>query len=385
MPLGNYKIDALSQSISLILTGFKKTIKTHKQMTASRRKYTGTDKLVTTITAWLATMALLVIAGWGSMTVWRSWRYQETNDAQVDEYINPVTCRVTGYIKKIYYQENQAVKEGDTLVVIEDNEYKIHRAEAEAALASAKAQVQVLESNIKTAGKEAQVNLAQIDAVKAKLWHQQQEYARFQQLVATASVTQQQFENIKAAMEIAQGEYRTIRNTYAAAAAKVEDIQSQKAVALAEVSRREALLDKANLDVTYTIIRAPYDGKVGKKMIQLGQLVQAGQTLAFIVDLEEGKWVVANYKETQIKEMYVGENVEVAVDALPGEQFHGQVASLSPATGSRFSLLPPDNATGNFVKIVQRIPVRIKLTDEPAKLIPLRAGMNATVIIKNKG
>jgi membrane fusion protein, multidrug efflux system len=131
-------------------------------------------------------------------------------------------------------------------------------------------------------------------------------------------------------------------------------------------------------------ITAPYDGKIGKKTIQKRQLVQPGQTLAFIVDLEEGKWVIANYKETQIREMYVGEPVEIETDAFPGQTFHGRIESLSPATGSRFSLLPPDNATGNFVKIIQRIPVRIRLTDDQAKVKNLRAGMNAEVTIKNR-
>jgi membrane fusion protein (multidrug efflux system) len=353
-------------------------------MTTPKNKYTRTDQLITKATAWVAATVILVLGIWGSITAWRSWQYEETNDAQVEEYINPLTARVTGYIQEIRYEENQEVKAGDTLVVIEASEYRIHEAEAEAALAHARAQIRVLETSIESAGKNARVNLSQIAAAKAKRWHQEQDYARYQKLLATESATQQQFEKVKTALEVARADFETLEVTYQANLAKMEDIGSQKAVALAEIKRREAILARARLDVTYTIITAPYDGKIGKKTIQKGQLVQPGQTLAFIVDLEEGKWVIANYKETQIRRMYVGELAEIETDAFPGVTFHGRIESLSPATGSRFSLLPPDNATGNFVKIIQRIPVRIRLTDDKASIKSLRAGMNAEVTIRNK-
>jgi membrane fusion protein (multidrug efflux system) len=332
----------------------------------------------------VAATLILVLGIWGLSTLWRSRQYEETNDAQVEEYINPVTARVTGYIQEIRYRDNQQVQAGDTLVVIEDSEYKIHEAEAAAALAHARAQIRVLETSIASAGKTARVNLSQIAAAKANRWRQEQEYSRYQKLLASESATQQQFEKVKTALEVAQADYETLQGTYQANLAKMEDIESQKAVALAEIQRHEALLARARLDVSYTIITAPYEGKIGKKTIQKGQLVQAGQTLAFIVDLEEGKWVIANYKETQIRKMYVGQPVEVATDAFPDVTFAGRIESLSPATGSRFSLLPPDNATGNFVKIVQRIPVRIRLTDNKARIKNLRAGMNAMVSIKTR-
>ena len=142
------------------------------------------------------------------------------------------------------------------------------------------------------------------------------------------------------------------------------------------------MLNRNKLDVSYTIITAPYDGKMGRRTIQAGQLIQVGQTLAYIVDIEAGKWVIANFKETQVGKMRVGEAVEVKADAFPGKTFHGTIESLSPATGSRFSLLPPDNSTGNFVKTVQRIPVRIRLTDNKNTIDPLRAGMNANVVVR---
>ncbi|MCC9138332.1 HlyD family secretion protein [Pontibacter silvestris] len=351
-------------------------------MSSPKKNYTETDKLITRITAWAASVILVVLAGWGGYTLYQLWSYEETNDAQVEEYINPVTSRVTGYISKIYYTDNQSVKAGDTLIVLDNNEYQIQQYEAEAALANAQAQLVVLQSSIATSSTNALVSQAQIGAAKAKLWKQEQEYDRYQKLLKAESVTQQQFENVKTALDVARAEYQANLNAYQASLGKTNDIEAQLAVAQAEVKRREAILERAKLDVDYTVIRAPYDGKMGRKTIQKGQLIQAGQTLAFIVDQEQGKWVIANFKETQIKDMHEGQAVIVETDAFPGEEFHGTIESLSPATGSRFSLLPPDNATGNFVKIVQRIPVRIKLTDNVDKVDQLRAGMNANVSLR---
>lgn len=351
-------------------------------MSSLKKNYTETDKLITKITAWVASVILIALAGWGGYTLYQLWNYEETNDAQIEEYINPVTSRLTGYISKIYYTDNQQVKAGDTLLVLDNKEYQIQQYEAEAALANAKAQLAVLKSNITTSGTNARVSQAQIGAAKAKLWKQEQEYERYKKLLEAESVTQQQFENVKTALDVARAEYQANLNAYQASLGKTNDIEAQVAVAEAEVKRREAVLERAKLDVTYTVITAPYDGKMGRKTIQKGQLIQAGQTLAFIVDQEQGKWVIANFKETQIKDMHEGQAVIVETDAFPGEEFHGSIESLSPATGSRFSLLPPDNATGNFVKIVQRIPVRIKLTDNATKVAQLRAGMNANVSIR---
>ena len=149
----------------------------------------------------------------------------------------------------------------------------------------------------------------------------------------------------------------------------------------AEIKRREALVSRSSLDLDYTVIRAPYDGKMGRRTVQEGQSIQAGQTLAFIVDKTSGKWVVANFKETQLKDMQEGDLAEVSADAYPGKKFQGKIVSISGATGSSFSLLPPDNSSGNFVKIVQRVPVRIRLTQQNSEIDPLRAGMNVNVSI----
>ncbi|QJD94847.1 HlyD family secretion protein [Mucilaginibacter robiniae] len=349
---------------------------------SKKDQYTETDKLITRITAWIAGIILLALIIWGGIAIYNLYLYEETNDAQVQEYINPITSRVSGFITKINYEENQDVKKGDTLLTIDNSEYQLQQQEAEAGLANAQAQLQALGSNIQTSAQTSQVNKAQIAAAKARLWHQQQEYARYKKLYDVESATQQQLENVETALAVARSDYQSTLNNYQASLSKVNDTRVQRAVLQAEIKRRQALLNRNKLDVGYTLIKAPYNGKMGRLTIQEGQQIQVGQTLAFIVDQDAGKWVIANYKETQLRYMHVGDKAEVEADAFPGHQFNGRIISLSPATGSSFSLLPPDNSTGNYVKIVQRVPVRIRLIDSPAVIAPLRAGMNCNVIIR---
>ncbi len=344
--------------------------------------YTSTDKLITRVTAWIAGIILIALLVWGGISLYNLYLYEETNDAQVQEYINPVTSRVGGYIREIRYEENQDVKKGDTLIIIDNSEYQLQQQEAEAALANARAQLQALSSNIQTTAQSSQVNQSQIAAAKARLWHQQQEYARYKKLYDVESATQQQLENVQAALQVAQSDYRSAVESYQTSLSKVNDTRVQRAVLEAEIKRREAIVNRNKLDVGYTIIRAPYRGKMGRRTIQNGQQIQAGQTLAYIVDQQAGKWVIANFKETQLRHMHVGETAEIEADAFPGQKFEGRIVSLSPATGSSFSLLPPDNSTGNFVKIVQRVPVRIALIDSANTIALLRAGMNTNVLVK---
>jgi membrane fusion protein (multidrug efflux system) len=351
-------------------------------MNKQNNSYTATDRLITRITTWVAGIIALCLLIWGVITAFHLFKYEETNDAQVEEYINPITARVSGYIKEIRYDENQDVKKGDTLLIIDNREYQLQQQEAEAGIQNAKDQVKTLESNTETAAKIAQVNNVQIASAKAKLVRQQLEYARYQKLFDAESATKQQMENVQTALDVAQSDYQAALNNYQASLSKINDTKSQVSPLLSEIKRREFVLQRNNLDVSYTVITAPYAGKMGKRTIQPGQQIQVGQTLAFIVDKETGKWVVANFKETQLHNMHVGQTVEVTTDAYPDVNLKGQISSLSPATGSRFSLLPPDNSTGNFVKIAQRIPVKIKITDTNPVVGLLSAGMNASVTIR---
>lgn len=340
-----------------------------------------TDRLISRITTIIAAIVVVCLGIWGINTLLQHMKFEETNDAQIDEYINPVVAKVTGYIEEIRYEENQEVKKGDTLIIIDNSEYAAQQQEAEASLLNARAQVTVLESNVTTSAQTARVYESQIAAAKAKLVNQEQEYDRYKKLYDVESATKQQLEKVEAALAVARSDYKTAQDAYQASLAKINEAKVQQSALNAEIKRREAVVTKNDLNVSYTIITAPYNGKMGRRTIQPKQLVQAGQVLAYIVDWEAGKWVVANFKETQIRHMNIGETASIVVDAFPGKKLTGKIESLSAATGSRFSLLPPDNATGNFVKIAQRIPVRIRLNGTPEELKQLSAGMNVNVSV----
>lgn len=351
----------------------------------SKPKQNNTDKLITRITSAVALLLLAGLVAWGIRYWFFSLRFEQTNDAQVEEYINPVAVKVTGYISRINFEENEEVKKGDTLVVIDNSEYQAQQQESVAALENARAQLQVINSSVGTQVQMAEVAESVIEAAKARLWNASKEYDRYEKLLAAEAVTMQQFENVKTALDIAKSELKSVQEQHKASLSRVTDIANQKQAAFSEVRRREAVVNQQRLQVSYTVITAPYNGKMGRRIIQEGQLVTAGQTLGFIVDAEAGKWVVANFKETQLRHMKLGDYTSIELDAYPGKKYKGVVESFSGATGSKFALLPPDNSTGNFVKIAQRIPVRIRLLAEKGPLLGITAGMSATVTVeKNK-
>ncbi|WP_313154135.1 HlyD family secretion protein [Sphingobacterium multivorum] len=343
-----------------------------------------TDKIVVSLTKWLGITLFVGIIIWAAVYFFEGYRYEQTNDAQIDAYLSPINAKVGGYIRKIYYKDNQQVKKGDTLVVIEQDEYGLKRDAASAELMSAQAKLPILAASEETQVKSIAVIKAQLEGAKARLNQQQKEFDRYKNLLADESTTQQKFDNISATLSITQSDYDQTKASLQVAESKLNDFRVQHNAIKAEIKIKEALLKRQELDIRYAVITAPFDGQIGKKTIQAGQLIQPGQTLAFLVNRAEEKWVMANFKETQIGKFKIGQAVSIEVDAFPNEEFKGTIESLSPTTGSRYSLLPPDNATGNFVKIIQRIPVRIKLIDIPEKLTKLSAGMNANVyILKN--
>lgn len=343
-----------------------------------------TDKIVVRITQWFGILLLAGIILWAGLYFWKGYHYEQTNDAQVDAYLSPINAKVGGYISKIYYQDNQKVRKGDTLVQIEPDEYGLKKKAALAALSAARAKLNILSAGEETQLKNIEVSKARMSGFRAKLDQQQREYERYKQLLAEESTTPQKFENVHTALLINKSDYAESAASISVAESKLKDIKAERSAINAEIKIKEALLEREDLDMTYTVITAPFDGQLGRKTIQEGQLIQAGQTLTFLTNQTEDKWVVANFKETQIGDFKAGQKVNVEVDAFPGQHFSGLIESMSSTTGSRYSLLPPDNATGNFVKVIQRIPVRIKLTDTKDKLSKLSAGMNANVyLLKN--
>ena len=291
-----------------------------------------------------------------------------------------MNARVGGFIKEIRFNEYQPVHKGDTLVVIEDSEYRLQLAQAEANLQRELAGGDVTSSTIGVTRQNMSVSDAGVDEASVRLENARIDDQRYAQLLKSDAVTQQQYDKVHTAYLEAQARYeQAVRSRGTLAKTETEQghrlTQNQAAV---KVARAQIQLAKLNL--SYTVIIATADGVVGKKDIHVGQLVQPGQTMASIVDNSE-LWVVANYRETQLPNIHVGSKVNITVDAVPGVAFKGTVERISDATGSAYSMIPQDNATGNFVKVEQRIPVRIHLDADKKAQSKLRAGMNVVCVI----
>ncbi len=350
-------------------------------MSENLNKYQKADRIVLKTSYIVAICILCALGVWGSVHVYRFFLYEETNDAQVKEYINPILSRTGGFVQEIKYFDHQKVMKGDTLLVLDKNEAFVELQKTQAEILAAEAQIKVLESEIQIAKSSANINKAKIKASEAHLWKQQKDFDRYEKLFENEAVTQQQFEEVKTKLDIAQSDFAAMQNTYVNSQDKIADEEAKLAVAKANLKQKLALLENVKLDIKYTVIQAPSDGYMGTRSIQPGQFIQKGQVVGFMVDKKQGKWIVANFQETQIGDLHEGQKAKIEIDAFPGESFEGIISSFSPATGSEFSLLPPDNATGNFVKVTQRFPVRIAFSGNNPLLDRLKAGMNAEVSV----
>lgn len=304
-----------------------------------------------------------------------------TDNATVQQHITPVNARVGGFIKEIRFNEYQPVHKGDTLVVIEDSEFRLRLAQAEADLQRELAGGAATESGIDVTKQNISVSDAGIDEARVRLENARQDDSRYAQLLKSDAVTRQQYDQVHTAYLAAKARYEQAvrsKGTLAKATQEQGHRLSQNNAAV-EVAKAQIKLAKLNL--SYTVIIATADGVVGKKNIHEGQLVQPGQTMVDIVDNSE-MWVVANYRETQLPGIKLGSKVKVTADAVPGVEYEGTVERISDATGSAFSMIPQDNATGNFVKVEQRIPVRISLKGNGKKTERLRAGMNVECTVE---
>ena len=305
-----------------------------------------------------------------------------TDNAQVRQHITPVNTRVQGFIKKICFEEFQPVKKGDTLLIIEDAEVKLRVAQAEADLSNALAGRSVTTAGIETTQSNIGVSDASIEEVKVTMENARRELQRYEKLLKEDAVTRQQYDNIKTAYEAAKARYqqasRAKRSTSLVKNEQTHRLgQNEAAVKLAKAN-----LDLARLNLSYTVITATCDGITGRKNIHESQLVQPGQAMVDIVDGTD-LWVVANYRETQLPNIHEGAEVTMTADAVPGVKYKGVVESISDATGAAFSLIPQDTATGNVVKVEQRIPVRIRLKgNSKADMKKLRAGFNVECKVK---
>lgn len=335
------------------------------------RKHRFRNIVLNTVCILLAGSGLWFVADY----FWRYVRYEITNDAFVDQYVAPLNIRVSGYIREVRFTEHQFVHAGDTLLLLDDSEYRIRVKDAEAALLDARGTEDIVHTGIETSRTNVAVQEANIAEAKAKLWQLEQDYRRFERLLQDESVPEQQYEQAKAAYEAALARYRALVEQCNAARSQYTEANKRTVGAEANILRCEADLEMARLNLSYTTLTAPYDGYIGRRTVEPGQLVQAGQTISYMVRSSD-KWITANYKETQIAHIYIGQEVIVRVDALPGRSFRGRVTAISEATGSKYSLVPTDNSAGNFVKVQQRISVRIDLVDvSDEDMALLRAGM----------
>lgn len=306
-----------------------------------------------------------------------------TDNAQVKQHITPVNTRVQGFVQRICFDEYKPVHKGDTLVIIEDTEFRLRLAQAEADLANALAGQEATTAGIATTQNNLSVNDAGIAEVRVQLENARRELERYKRLLAEDAVTRQQYDNILTAYEATKARYEQVsRVKHSTSLTKNEQThrlgQNEAAVRLAQ-----AAVELARLNLSYTVITATCDGVTGRKDIHEGQLVQPGQTMVDIVDGTD-LWVIANYRETQLPNIHEGDRVTLTADAVPGITYTGTVESISDATGAAFSLIPQDNATGNFVKVEQRVPVRISLAgNDPERLKLLRAGFNVECKVKH--
>jgi Multidrug resistance efflux pump len=306
-----------------------------------------------------------------------------TNSAQVEEFINPVNARVSGYIKEIRFMEHQNVKKGDTLIVIDASEIRTQVAQAEAAYMNALASKNVTLSSVNTIANSVNVTEANIAGAKARLDNAQKNLARYENLLKSEAVTLFQYDQVKTEYDMAKSAYDVLTKQRQTADLSTQEVKNRLGLNDAEIKRAEAALEMAKLNLSYTVITAPYDGVMGRKLIQEGQLLQQpGMQVATIVSNEE-KWVTANFLEKQMTNVVIGKKVVIEADALDGKKFEGIVTAISAATGSRYSSVPTDNSTGNFVKVQQRIPVRIEFTENNDReaVQNLRAGMNLDIYI----
>lgn len=303
-----------------------------------------------------------------------------TDNARVRQNIVPQSSRIQGFIREVRFTDFQQVKKGDTLVIIEDAEFRLRLAQAETDLLRAEQGSQGTASSIVTTKTSMTVTEAGIESARVQMENALREDKRFKNLLSQDAVTPQQYDKIHTGYLSAKAAYEQAVRSHRMQSAVVAEQGHHLSASEQGIELARRAVDLARLNLSYCYIIATCDGTVGTKDIHVGQLVNPGQTLASIVDKNE-RWIEANYKESQLPHIKVGNKVEITADAVPDVEYTGTVERISDATGSAFSLIPIDNATGNFVKVEQRVTVRIKL-DINSDAAKLKSGYNVECIVK---
>lgn len=331
---------------------------------------------------------VLVLVALAALWAFKQWNYgrshESTDDAAIDGHLVPVLAKVSGYVQKVTVSDNDHVNADSLLVQIDPSEYQVRVAQAAADLAAAQAtaggagsngqaQAMVQQATGQRSALDAQITAARANEVKAR-----QDLARMEELAGKQIISKMQLDAARAAAEAATADVVALQRQTVAAGGTIASAQAGVRLADARLQGAQAARDNAALQLSYTRVTAPASGIVSRKQAEPGQLIQVGQPLLTIVT-DTGIFVTANFKETQLADLKVGQPAELDVDAYGGATAIGCVESLSAATGSKFALLPPDNATGNFTKVVQRVPVRVRVTQGLGAARPLRPGMSVNV------
>ena len=329
-------------------------------------------------------IALLSAGAWYGYNYWTTGRFMiSTDDAYVQADMAFISPKISGYVDHVKVSENQLVKAGDPLLVVDDGDYKIAVAQAEAQIATLSKTLDRIDAQTEAARASLQQAQAQKVADQAAADNAAKVEARASQLLKTHVGTQAQLDDAQMAVQQANAALVGADAQIAAAQANIGVLQAQRAESASTLASLQLARDKAVRDLSFTVLKAPYDGVVGNRSVEQGDLVSPGQKLAVIVPMDK-LYIVANFKETQLARLVPGEKVKVSVDATDGQDFEGTVSSLAPASGAVFSLLPPENATGNFTKVVQRVPVRIDVPADVLKSGRLRAGLSVVVAVDSR-
>ncbi|KIH83852.1 HlyD family secretion protein [Pseudomonas batumici] len=331
----------------------------------------------------LLSLAVIGAVGYGSHW-WLVSRYiEDTDDAYVGADVTVISAKVPGYISEVAVQDNQFVKAGDLLARIDVRDYRAALAKADGAVAAQQATLVNLDATEQL--QQAVINQAkaQIDASDAETQRAGDDHARYQNLVRSQAVSVESAQRVDATWKTARADHARAEAGLLAARRQLDVIDSQRGQARAALQQAQAEREQAQLNIGYTELRAPVDGYVGNRRARVGTYAAAGSQLISVVPAK-GLWVDANFKEDQLARMQVGQSVSVRADILPGREFHGHIESLAPATGAQFSVLPPENATGNFTKIVQRVPVRVRLDGVDAQLGALRPGLSVVTQVNTR-
>lgn len=336
------------------------------------------------IISYILTIAVITAAAvWVGRKFIHMGDVEFTDNARVERQVVPVNSRVQGYIKEIRFKEFEQIHKGDTLVIIDDADMRLNVARARADYQNALAGRGIADRSVTSAAANVAVSSASVAEAKVLMDNAATDLARYNKLLEQDAVTRQEYDRVKTDFDAKQARYEMLRRQQSSTSTVVDVNRGRVSQSEAGIELAKALLETAELNLSYTVILAPCDGYASRKEIQVGQLVQPGQTMLDIVDTTD-TWVTANYKETQLKHIAPGSAVEITVDAIPDVVFNGTVKSISTATGASISRMPQDNSAGNFVKVRQRVPVRIEFNSDnkPADMMRLRAGMNVECKVK---